>query len=211
MIVAPALIDLDFGASDLVRSPGLHMSTVYNDLYQDLDPKRYKRDTPMDMTRIEAGTALESIFEEAIARRLPELLGGGERPGEFMTPEGIAYSPDWIFTDPIFALGEFKVTWMSCREWPISPEQAERWGLESNWDGVEEPVFPKQANKWFTQMLAYCFHLGLNHAVLMAYFVNGDWRPPRPVQLSWAFEFTQRQMEEEWAMIRNHAVSKGML
>ena len=49
MIVTPDSRQLNFLVSDLVRSPGLHASDIYSDLYKYLEPKRYDHgDDPLN-------------------------------------------------------------------------------------------------------------------------------------------------------------------
>lgn len=194
------------------RSTGRHMSDLYNDLYQDLEPKRFDKTKPMDVLRVTAGLALEKALEQALISELGPLLGG-ERPGELMTADGkVAFSPDLILFDHRgTVLGEIKVTWMSCRECPISEVAAKATGLTANWDGEEDFGWPAKFNKYFTQMMDYCYHIGTRHARLIIYFVNGDYRPPAPVLLGWDFVFTDREMEEEWQKTLNHARHKGLL
>lgn len=185
------------------RSKGLHMSDIYNDLYQDLEPNRFKRGTPMDEQRLEMGLMFEEMLEQGLARRLGEQLG--ERPGEFhITVEGskgpvrIYYTPDLLFWEPDVGirLGEIKLTWMSSREVPRNA-------------GVDN--FPPKFDKYFTQTKAYCFAIGATHARLYIMFVNGDYRPPTPELLAWDVEFDEIELQENWSMLMNHARSKGML
>jgi hypothetical protein len=202
VIIRPYEQELDLlGVVSPLRSAGLHMSEIYNDYYQRADPKRFKGGK-LDMVRMAAGTVLESVFEQALAIGM-----AGERPGEFVTDEGIFYSPDIIaFEGKIVVLGEIKVTWMSATDVPISPTQAKKTGLTSTWDGKGPATFGKKFNKYFTQMKCYCYHLQTPYARLYIYFVNGDWKPPVPVFLAWDFEFSMMELKEEWAMMRNHAI-----
>jgi hypothetical protein len=192
MIITPIPHNLELAKSELDRSPGLHMSEIYNDLYQDLEPKRYERGKPFDLLRLEAGLTLEAILEEGVKGRL------AERPGEFISPEGVAYSPDLLIWDEETQrtiLGEIKLTWMSSREVPR---------------GVSNS-FPPKFDKYFTQMKAYCYHLGTPHARLYVFFVNGNYAPPTPELLAWDIEFTPQELQENWSMLSVHAKSKGML
>lgn len=183
------------------------MSDLYNDLYQDLEPTRFDKTKPMDMLRVETGLAFENVLEAALVDRQI-----GERPGEFFTEEGIAFSPDIIaFEGAITVLGEIKVTWMSAKDCPISDAQSARCGIPANWDGATDVTFPAKFDKYFTQMKAYCYHLGTPYARLMAFFVNGTYRPPTPAQLTWDFEFSARELLDEWAMLKNHGKHKGLL
>lgn len=181
------------GVSNGPRSPGLHMSSIYDDLYQDLEPKRYIKGSKPDVLRMEAGLAFEDLLEEGIKRRLC-----ADRPGEFTTEEGIIFTPDLIIFDGASAggrLGEIKLTWMSSKEVPRETANG----------------FPPKFDKYFTQMKAYCYHLELGTARLLAFFVNGDYRPPKPELLAWDIEFTSRELEENWRMLVNHARHKRML
>lgn len=212
MIIHAATLDgLTLGGSAAGRSPGLHMSDIYNDYFQEREPKRYDKSKPMDLVRVEAGLVFENILEEGLAARFGFLLGG-ERPGEFTTEEGIHYTPDLIVFDGRgTVLGEIKLTWMSAFECPIDPRQSQRTGLPSNWDGRSSATFPSKFDKYFVQMKAYCYHLRTPHARLIIYFVNGNYRPPAPCLLAWDFEFTRIELVENWQMLRNHAHHKGML
>src|SRR3990167_3621640 len=120
-----------------VRTPGLHISEIYNSLYKGLNPKRFdKRDAdgnplPFDMLRMELGSAFEEALEPIIRERIIDAV----RPGEFATQHsvgcvcyktrvsvgdavcscgaGIIYSPDHFLFNGLFRLGELKLTWMS--------------------------------------------------------------------------------------------------
>jgi hypothetical protein len=192
VIIVPVKHGLEgvVGVSVGHRSPGLHMSNIYNDLYQDLEPKRFTRGTLPDPLRLEAGLAFEDMLEEGLKRRLC-----GERPPEMVTEEGIFYSPDLIIFNGHTRLGEIKLTWMSSKEVPREAANG----------------FPPKFDKYFTQMKAYCHHLDLGHARLLAFFVNGDYRPPKPELLAWDIEFTPRELRENWQMLLNHARHKRML
>lgn len=179
MKIVPVDHDLDLAVSQLPRSPGLHISDVYNSLYQKLEPKRFTGDTP-DPLRLELGLALEQILEEGLKHRL------AERPGEFITTlagRPVAYSPDLFLFNHLFRIGEIKLTYMSNRQ------------------GITHPKF----DKWFTQMKAYCHATETPYARLYACFVNGDYRPPfQPSLKAWDIEFTKRELMDEWMMLAQH-------
>ena len=190
MHITPIVPDLDLGISSLIRSPGLHMSTLYNDFYQALEPGRYVRGASLDMKRIELGFSLEEMLEEGLKRRM------ASRPGEFRTKEGIAFSPDLLIFNGGVRLGEIKLTWMSSR---AVPREA----------GVT--TFPRKFDKWFTQMQAYCKHLETSSARLYAFFVNGDYRTMTPELLAWDIEFTPDELRTTWAQLLNYGRQKGLL
>ena len=190
MKIVPIPHNLELGVSTLPRSPGLHMSQIYGDLYQDLEPKRFVRGGTPDINKMEAGLGLESVLEEGLKGRL------AERPGEFVTDEGIIYSPDLIIFNDVTRLGEIKLTWLSCREVPREPGNS----------------LPQKMDKWLTQMKAYCYHLQTPYARLYAFFVNGTYKHPyTPELLAWDIEFSTQELKENWQMLMNHARHKGML
>lgn len=173
------------------RSPGLHMSDIYNDLYKRLEPKRYKGG-PIDPGFVGMGLALEDAIEEALKKRLL----GGERPGEFITAEGIAFSPDLIIFNGATRVGEIKLTWMSMREVPMDKPSS---------------GFPPKFEKYFTQMKSYCHHLDTPYARLITMFINGDYKPPKPKLACWDIEFTAQELHENWRMLTNHGKTMGVL
>ena len=98
MILVPHHHDIDLLASDLVRSPGLHASEIFGDLFEDLDPKRYKYEGPPNPVSLAMGTAWENHLEYLLLKNGVDVV----RPGEFLSPPlgrrkiRVAYSPDLI-------------------------------------------------------------------------------------------------------------------
>jgi hypothetical protein len=209
-------------APDYVRSPGLHMSDIYNSMFKGIDPKRYdKRDedgNPEELNRakLEAGMGFEVRLEPLI-----EAKWGGCRPGELFTQHardctgyplpvrngdvlchcgaGIAYSPDWLFTesDPM-VLGEFKFSWYSNKEFP------------------EDPKF----DKWVCQCQCYLIHLKLTTVWVFPFWVNGSyprggkgvWAPPTPdFTRGYELEFTVKELQNNWNAMLRHAWKKELL
>jgi hypothetical protein len=114
-------LTLNKPAEDYVRSPGLHMSEIYNSLFEELEPARFSKGDGPDKVKMEVGLAFEETLEIALSTRLL-----GERPKEFAalpsgkvvkvgTPNSIAFSPDQLLFNGVTRLGEFKATWMSIR------------------------------------------------------------------------------------------------
>lgn len=186
------------GKSGSVRSPGLHVSTIYGSLYSELEPNRYKAGSLPNPLLLEAGLAFENFFEDELKKRWGPLLG--ERPEEQMTEEGIAFSPDLFIYDDVkgLILGEIKCTWMSGRELPREPANG----------------FPPKFDRYTTQMQAYCFNLGTPHARLFIFCVNGDYDRAKgvaPELHCFDITYTQRELRENWELLMNHARLKGLL
>jgi len=181
MIVKPITLDIDWLKSDLVRSPGVHASDIYGDLYKKLEPKRYDYDEDANPLLMALGTAWERHFEYLLAANGIEV----ERPEEFMSPEGIAYSPDLIIFNGITRLGEIKYTSMSADDMPDEPTNN----------------LPPKLDKYLTQMKLYAFWLGLNDGWLAVLFNHQPWNPQfRMVDIHW----TDQELRDNHAMIMNH-------
>ena len=171
------------------RSVGLHASDIYGALYQELEPKRFKGGSP-DPLRIILGLALERALAEVLAE-----VWGWQRPDEFKTVEGIAFSPDGLLyrDDGDLVVGETKLTWKGSRDVPRESATS----------------FPSGFDHYMTQVMFYADSLGTPHARLLVYFVNGTGRAPE--LLAWDIEFTARELQENRSMLLNFGKSKGML
>lgn len=197
MVVTPFEHGLDLAkpTKGYRRSKGVHASELYGAFYKAYDPSRYnKKDTkgkplPFDVTKMELGTSFEEVLESALIERLLASDKSGTRPGEFTSPEGIIYSPDFIFFNGEDVLGEFKCTWYSMKNAPLD----------------------KKFEKWWTQIKMYCHWLGLTKARLYVLFVNGNYKPPSPVLRAWEAEFSPHELREEAEMVLNHARREGLV
>ncbi len=195
-----------------VRSPGLHASTLYGSLYRDLEPAKYDKrlpdgtPVPMDMTKMEVGTAFEEVLEPVLAARLL-----GSRPGEFFADHdeecpdpidleegqicphcaaGIAYSPDYVFDiDGELVLGEFKCSGYSYRDCPTD----QRFGM------------------WISQISLYLHWLKLTRCRLYVMFLHGNYKPASPVLKAYELTFSVQELREEYLVILQHAKKKGLL
>lgn len=198
MIVRPFEHGLDLAPADLSRSRGVHMSDLYTDLYQDLEPERYVRGSEPEPALLAIGIALERYTEQLLLR-----AGiGAQRPPEFRTPDqyGIAFSPDLLIANGRMKGGEIKATFMSVREWPTERTNA----------------LPPKADKYVTQMKAYGHNLEIPEWILFGWFLKGKWEKGReetPLAVFRAFEltFTAQEMHEEYQMLVNHGLDKGIL
>lgn len=198
MIITPRPnhgLDEVIGKSTGERSPGLHMSQIYGDIFSDLEPKRFVRGSIPNPLHLELGLAFEEMLEVRLLERWGPHLG--ERPPEQMTVEGIAYSPDLLIFDDAkgLILGEIKLSRLSSRDVPRE--------VSNN--------FPPKFDRYFMQMKAYAYHLGTRHARLFVFFVNGSYAPPMPEFLVWDLTFSEIELRENWQMMLNHARAKGMI
>lgn len=222
MILTPVELDfkdLSIGESGSVRAEGLHASTIYGDLYQDLEPDRYRRGSLPPPLLLETGLLFETLFEEGLARRFASGKGEQiERPGEFTFhgsfeghPVHIHYNPDlFIFNGVGLRVGEIKATWLSSRiphEWLVSPESR----LEHTED-IQAAMLNPKLDKYYCQIKMYSHMLGVRYGRLYVWFIAGDYTRPFSSQLiSIDIEFTQDELDMNWAALMYQAVAKEMI
>lgn len=189
MIVTPIDHNLDLLKSDLVRSPGLHASDIYGPLFAELEPKRYDYEgRPANPLLLALGTAWEKHLEYLLAANGVEAI----RPTEFMSPEGIAFSPDLLFFNNVTRLGEIKYTSQSAKDYPTEVSNH----------------LPPKADKYTCQMQLYAYWLGLNDGWLAIVFNHRAWSPElRVFEITW----TDRELLDNHAMVMNYAKHKGLL
>lgn len=187
MIVTPVTLEIDWLKSDLVRSPGVHASDIYGDLFRKLEPKRYDYPDDGNPLLMVLGTAWERHFEYLLKVNGIEV----ERPEEFMSPEGIAYSPDLIIFNGITRVGEIKYTSMSADDMPTEVTN----------------VLPAKLDKYLVQMKLYAYWLGVTDGWLAILFNHKPWAPDfRMVDLHWE----EQELQDNRDMCMNHwAVMKG--
>jgi len=112
-------------------------------------------------------------------------------PGEIEL-DGIVGTPDRvrIENDGALTLVELKCRWQSAYKF----------------DSLEKNYFQE-----LTQIMSYCRMVGADRAELCVFFVAGNWRPPVPMARAVGLEFTERELAENWEMVRGHAQRKGWL
>ena len=197
MIVTPVLDHgIDFLASDLVRSPGLHASDIYGDLFKKLEPKRYDiRDEdgepiPLNPVLMALGTAWEKHFEYLLRKAGYEI----ERPDEFMAPppDNVAFSPDLVQFNGTTKIWEIKYTSMSEKDVPLEVTNH----------------LPPKFDKYDCQMKLYAYWLGIDEGILAVVLNHKPFNPQfRMLNIKW----TDRELEENYRMCRNHAVHTGRM
>lgn len=209
MIVQPLDIrndlHLDIAPKSLDRSPGLHMSDIYNRLYQVLDPGRYKHDDEFsEENHLHASLLAIGLALEQYTERL--LLAAGieaHRPPEFRTPDehGIAFSPDLLIYNGDVKGGEIKATFMSTKDLPTSKARK----------------LPDKFDKYVTQMKSYGHNLEIPDWLLLAWFLKGDYSKRSQDQEFFAdlrafhLQFTSAEMREEYQTLVRFAQTERML
>lgn len=180
------------------RTPGLHLSQITGDILYTMDPDRYGDDENMEGAHMNwlVGLLFERAVELAWADREHELDGGAGmvRPGEVGPVDGIIGTPDAVRLIPQRP-AEFKCTKKSCRQ----------------------PITDKKFWHYWVQLKAYAYMMGMNSGELHILHVNGNYShddndPDAGYQIrSWEDTWTNIELEENWMMLRNHAVRRGWL
>jgi hypothetical protein len=166
---------------DVVRSKGLHLSTIIDSIENDAGRSKKRADlTPSDLENYRAlGFAWERVLSWTLTKINQNVVRPGEQflDGVYMTPDGINLHSG--------KLEEWKCTWTSSRK------------------DVPE--------RWFTQVKGYLKALKMLEATIRVFYVCGTWNPPIPAVKILQLEFSQREIDENWGMIIQHAKSKGWL
>ena len=107
------------------------------------------------------------------------------RIGE-ITLDGITGSPDGMDWEN-WVLYEDKFTWRSTKKEPMDDE------------------------RWMMQVKGYCKMLGTCKVKMRVFYCMGDYRGSGPQYKVYELYFTQREVDEHWEGIVNHAKWKGWL
>lgn len=180
------------------RSLGLHVSDIYGDLVHTVfnEPEFDEDDSLWAQGGFVWEEHLSIAFREYCRHNL-ELTKNRIifRPGEVRL-DGVIMSPDGIdINNGDMRLEEYKFSWKSAR------------------------IPPYKIWKWMVQVKAYLKALELLKCCMRIFYVNGyyDYKkefsnhPFRPVYRVAIFKFEQEELDENWEMLKNHALSKGWL
>ena len=170
---------------------GVHVSEIIRDIQNKVTHKGkrkpYDQLSPEERRRMGNFTSMGWAFERVIEAALREVWGvyfsGSDRyekTGSLLL-EGLTGTPDWL-DQKEWAVVEFKATWRSSRR-----------DLETDFGA------------WIWQIKAYCKLLATRSAQLYVFYVNGDYRESGPQLKAYSLSFSEREIEENWAMLKNHA------
>lgn len=175
------------------RTPGLHLSTVYRDLADASGMSKDYGSTQEDQRRGKAfrlgGFLWEEVYEKALAQLYGKLYPTLVQHQE-VELDGIIGSPDLLdfHTETVL---DTKFTWKSAYKLQ---------DMEKNfWLHLVQ-------NKGYGAMLG-----GWRKGKLVYYFCNGDYRESGPQYLEVDLEYTKLEIQENWQMLRAHAVRREWL
>ena len=193
MIVTPSALQIDLLASDFFRSPGLHASAIFGDLFEDLDPKRYKYETPPNPVSLAMGTAWEQHLEYLLVKNGINAC----RPDEHTSPEGIAYSPDLFIFNGIMRCGEIKWTSKGVK------------GLPEKETNALDPKF----DKYLMQLKLYIYWLRIQYEIEVQGWLSLALmhKAYDPQFRCYDIDFEARELHEAYMACMNHARAKKLL
>ena len=165
----------------LDRSPGMHVSTIINDLCTSMGHYESNNasydDQPIGVkNRMAVGNAFEFALIEMYERARP---GEHIQPGE-QEMDGIFGTPDLLHA-PTNTLHEIKCTWLSSKH---PPDGDKFW-------------------KYWVQLKAYCHMMGITTGVLNVLHVQGDYSHSGPVYSEWTQTFSEQELLENWYMLKS--------
>lgn len=221
MLITPVNLHLDsLINTGVVRAPGLHASDLYGSYYRQANPSRYdKNDGGPAPLLLGTGLALETALENWLAERFEkgEMAEQATRPGEF-THEDIfdgyrvkfAYNPDLLIFNGETRLGEIKATWMSSKiphHWFDSPET-----LAAHEEEISLLLRDEKYDKYWTQVKLYLKCLRMRLARIYIWYIAGDYtRPYKSQLLARDLEFTQDEIDSEYAAMCYHGIADGLI
>jgi hypothetical protein len=161
---------------DEERQPGLHLGEVTRSMLNRAG-LGYKGAGFNDMElTAEIGLlwerGLSRIMADKYAFRPPQI----QKDGIWMSPDGMGIGTDPLGIAPI-TVEEYKATWKSSRNQP-------------------EDVFG-----YMIQAKSYCLVMGTNVAVMRVFYIVGDYRGSGPVYRVSRILFTDKELEDNWAMV----------
>lgn len=216
MIVISSPVSLVIPPSKLPRTPGVHLSSLirciamengYLEAEADEEFSIMDRDIrglnlpPEAIARICMGLAWEQFYIET---QLPEVIdhpGEIEFDGVYMTPDGEELASIFIDTRNRYTpkIHEIKHTSKSMNTVGFWPAMT----YDTSVHGSLGPVGTQWM--WLAQLKGYCKAKGTRYAALHVLFSNGDYSwPQRPYPARYDIEFTQEELDENWALLDNY-------
>ncbi len=160
------------------RTRGLHLSDIISDLLEK-SGLGYKGKGFVDMQlTAEIGLLWEDVLAYVMGEKYAESPGEIEKDGIIMTPDGVG--PDPVGLVPI-VVEEYKATWKSTR------------------------THPNEVVRYMMQVKGYCQAVETNTAIMHVFYIVGDYKGSGPMYRRCRLTFTDKELWENWEMIRKHA------
>lgn len=170
-------IDINAGPNTQPRASGIHLSGIIEHIAL-LTGRLYKDDREA-LTGFSLETklmmALGLAWEDWLAYQLPHVdyhFGELELNGILCTPDGVDCATDTLYEFKTTRKSSFKVL-----------------------DGYDKQWM------WISQNQGYCKMLGWRKVRQIIYFLNGDYHPPTPQLITLGIEYSQAEIDNNWALM----------
>lgn len=174
---------------DLMRPKGLHVTDIIQSIVTTLDPKKYEG---ISEESRQAYQELGNVFEDVVAGGLARRLTDWTKPAPRRL-QGIICSPDG-WNARLGELCEIKATW------------------KKRFASAEEFRDSPKTFSYRLQGRAYCKVWQTHRIKFYVFHVNGDYKPPRPVEPDlYICTWPEREIDEAWDLIVQHAKDMGRL
>jgi hypothetical protein len=200
MIVTSKDVKLELIPSTTPRATGVHVSGIIRaiakqtgilkaDSVEDIKEPSISDireiTDPVALIRIAIGLSWENYYLKFLGSR-----GIKKHPGErcvdriYMNPDGVGISKERLSSSVMITrIHEVKATYKSIK---TVGDMTKQW-------------------LWLTQIKAYCKGLGTRYATMHVLFLCGDYKfPIQPIVREWPIEFTQHEIDTNWAMLREY-------
>ena len=165
------------------REGGLHLGTITKSLIQSsILARKGKGFTDMELTA-EIGLLWERTLSKIMGDKYAQRPGQIQKDGIWMAPDGIGPDPEGEF--PI-AIEEYKCTWQSSNR------------------------SPTDNFKYMIQVKSYCRAIETPIAVMRIFYIMGDYKGSGPLYRVARIEFTQDELNRNWAMVLQHKEEMGL-
>ena len=197
MIVTELPVDLKLPPPVVPRSPGLHVSGIIRCMATEmgiLKPEWAEELSLVDVREIKDPIAVLRIcvglaWEEWYIPQMKEIL---DHPGEMLL-DGVYMSPDGESISSVMITPESE-------EWVMMVHE-----VKATWKSTRTVGDLTQQFMWLAQMKAYCKAKSTRFAMLHVLFLCGDYSYPISPQLrKYLVEFTQQEVDINWAMLLNY-------
>jgi hypothetical protein len=168
-------LDINSGPQARPRTSGIHLSGIITHIARLMGKLDREDDSLGFPLEVKLKMAMGLAWEDWLAAQYPHVeyhFGELEQDGILMSPDGLDLSASTLY--------EFKVTWKSA--FKTLESYSDQW-------------------MWCAQNKGYLRPLGWRNVRQVILFVNGDYRPMMPELITLSIEYTQAEIDANWALM----------
>lgn len=178
-------------ASGIIRNIAMEMGILKMATAEEVNLNDIREITdPIAILRMSIGLA----WEEHYIKNVLHAHGVVKHPGE-ITLDGVHMNPD----------GESVEVWNGSKRQVLVIHEVKATYKSTNTVGDASREW-----MWLTQLKCYCKGAKTRYGKLHALFLCGDYKfPIRPVLKVWGIEFTQKELNDNWALMTAYRDQRG--